>query len=230
MSVRAVRKSAGFTLIEALVAMAILSLVVIHFLGTRTEAMIDAAEAQNWRIARELAERYLSQIKAGANEFRPENREMLDVEENPGFRYQVLIGEAAIADVESEIAGAEDYNASTSDYRQSDRIAWQQEREQLRRARSAGLTMDEYEDQLLEEERLEDQIPSDTELEDVAVVVFFPNVRPSEDDSEPESSFMLKAKISTMAIHGLTPEQAEIIATERGEGTDAGTDPLDGGR
>ena len=70
-TVRRPATAAGFTLIEALVAMAILAVVVIHFLGTRTNALIDSAEARNWRTARELAEHYLSEIAAGALELRP---------------------------------------------------------------------------------------------------------------------------------------------------------------
>lgn len=217
----------GFTLIEALVAIAILAVVLIQLLATRTSALIDAAEARNWRVARELAERILSEIEAGANDVPPENKTMRDVEDYPGFRYQVLIGEAAISDVEAEIAGEQDYDAPPGGASSANRLEWQQERDRLRRARSSGLSMVDYEEQRRIEE-LEERIPTETDLEDVAVVVYFPNVRPSETDLEPESTFTLKAKISTMAIQSLTPEQAESVAEARGEGSggDASTSPL----
>ena len=66
-------RDAGFTLLEALVAMAVLAMVVTYFLSTRTTALIDAAETRNWRIAREIAEHHLSELKAGAREVPPES-------------------------------------------------------------------------------------------------------------------------------------------------------------
>ena len=59
----------GFTLLESLIALSILAAVVMHFLGSRTSALIDAAEARNWRLAREIAASKMSELKAGANEF-----------------------------------------------------------------------------------------------------------------------------------------------------------------
>jgi prepilin-type N-terminal cleavage/methylation domain-containing protein len=223
--------AAGFTLIEALVAIAILAVVVIQFLGTRTDALIDAADARNWRLARELAERHLSEIKAGALELPPQNKSVVDVERYPGFSYQVLIGEAAIADIESDLAGEVDAEASRSgEASRTDRLQWQQERDTLRRARAQGLSMIDYEDKIRAEE-LEERMPSETDLEDVAVVVYFPNVRPGEDANAWQSHFMLKAKVSTMALEGLTPEEvAQKEAAAGGTpGTGGGTTPGGGG-
>jgi prepilin-type N-terminal cleavage/methylation domain-containing protein len=209
----------GFTLLEALVAMLLLSIVVVQFLAMRSSALIDAAEARNRRIAREIAEQYLSEIEAGAREMTPENRQIVDVEAYPGFRYKILIGEAAISDAESEMAGDFDADLPPGVDSSTDRLAWQRERDALRRAQSQGLSMIEYEDQLREQE-LEERIPSEDELEDVAIVVYFPNIRPSDEDQPEFNSFMMKAKVSTMAIEGLTPELAEIVARQRGGGTE----------
>jgi type II secretory pathway component PulJ len=226
---RTSRADAGFTLLEALVAMMLLAMVIVPFLGMRSEALIDAAVARNQRIAREIAEQYLSELKAGARERPPENRQLVDVEAYPGFSYQIAIGEAAISDVESEMAGDQDMGMPLGATSATDRLAWQRERDALRRAQSMGMSMMDYNDKLREEE-LEERIPSDDELEDVAVVVYYPNVRPGNDDQPDTSTFVLKAKICTMAIEGLTPELAEIIARQRGGDTaGTGTDSLTGG-
>ena len=224
-------RQSGFTLIEVLVAMAILAVVVLQFLATRTAALVDAADARNWRIAREIAETQLSQLRAGAHEIPPENRLIQEVgEDYPGFRYQILIGESAISEAETEFA--ESYS-STEDRdsadRRADRQSWQRERDTLRRARQSGLSFSDYENQLIEEE-LEDRLPSEDEFEDVAVVVYFPNLRASEEDDTEFANFMLKAKVSTMAIEGLTPEQAEQVIESRGGDSASGSSPLTGGQ
>jgi prepilin-type N-terminal cleavage/methylation domain-containing protein len=221
-------RNQGFTLIEALVAMVLLSIVVLQFLAMRSTALVDAAEARNQRIARELAEQYLSELLAGAREVPPESRQQLEVQGYPGFRYQFLIGEAAIQDAESEIADMSMPDGAASS---TDRLAWQRERDNLRRAQSMGLSMIEYEDFQRDEEE-EERIPAEDVFEDVAVMILYPNVRPGDDSQPIESHFILKAKASTMAIEGLTPELAEIVARQRGGTTDTGNtagDPLSGG-
>lgn len=226
------RQQDGFTLIEALVAIVILAIVLIQFLGMRTGALIDAAEARNRRIAREIAQHYLSELQAGAREVPPSSRQIVEVEEYPGFRYQVLIGEAAISDAESEAADYADLSVPAGVTSATDRLAWQRERDRLREAQARGMSMLDYEDQLRADE-LEDRIPSEDELEDVGIIVFFPNVRPSDDQIAETSTFVLKAKISTMAIEGLTPERAELIAEQRGGSTTAegsGAESLVGGQ
>lgn len=222
---------AGFTLLEALVAVAILAMVIVPFLSMRTRAIMDAADAKRWRIAREIAERYLSELKAGARETPPINRLVVEVEDHPDFRYQILIGEAAIGDAESEMAGT----GGEADTNPGERLAWQRDRENLREAQARGLSMTEYDDQLRQAE-LEERIPSEDELEDVAVLVTFPSVRESiDEDADPIDRFMLRAKISTMALEGLTPELAEQVAQARGGSTTnqngasgAGNNPLGG--
>ena len=99
----------------------------------------------------------------------------------------------------------------------SDRVSWQQERDTLRRAQSQGISIREYEDQIREEE-LEEKTPSETDLEEVAVVVYFPNVRPSEINNNWQSHFMLKARISTLAIEGLMPDEVADLEGQAGAG------------
>jgi hypothetical protein len=151
---------------------------------------------------------------------------MIDLEDEfPGFRYQVLIGEASISEAESQVA--EGTSAEHDDDSYSERHAWQRERETLRNARARGMSFSEYEDRLREEE-LEEKLPSETEFEDVAVIVYFPNMRARNEEDSPDSTFMLKAKVSTMAIQGLTPAQAEIVNQARSGGATASGDPTGG--
>ncbi len=206
----------GFTLLESLIALSLLAAVIIHFLGSRTSALIDAAEARNWRLAREIASTSMSELKAGANEFPPTSNDPIDHEEYEGFRHMIVIGEQAISDVEATLADEyDDFADPDSNAQFADRYEWDRERERVRQAQSRGMSMTEYNDHLLEEE-LEDKAPSEAELEDVMVVVYFPNIRPSKDDSREESTFTMKAKISTMALDGLTPDEAQEIAARKG--------------
>lgn len=210
-------QESGFTLLESLIALSLLAAVVMHFLGARTAALIDAAEARNWRVAREIAASKMSELKAGANEFPPESGIEIDVEGYPDFKCQVIIGEQAIGDFEaSQAEEFDDFARADTDPRFAERNAWDLDRKRVRRAQALGLSMNEYTDHLLEQE-LADKAPSESEYEDVAVVVYFPNVRPSDEYTRDTSSFTLKAKISTMALQGLTPEEARAIALRKGQ-------------
>jgi prepilin-type N-terminal cleavage/methylation domain-containing protein len=213
----------GFTLIEALVAMSILAFVVVGFLGTRTAALTDATEARNWRLARELAEEEMSRLMAGAHELPPETGRIDPFEKYPGFALQILIGESAIASHEQHQAGQLD-NGMLGD--NSDRLIWQQDRENLRSASQRGMSYLEYEQFLLEEElrkEQEEQIPSEVDLEDVMVVIYFPVVRFNDDRDQ--DTFTLKAKVSTLALECMTPEVAERFAESRGGEMQAGNRP-----
>lgn len=216
----------GFTLIEVMVAVTILAIVLLSFLSTRSQALADAIQARNWRLARSIAEEQLSKLQAGGNEFRPEPSPV-DVQGYPGFRYVVLIGEQAIANAETEI----DSLAPQEDRDANDRRLWRRERDDLRLARQKGLGVDDYRRQQLEQETDPEAIPSEDDLDEVAVIVYFPNVGSSDDEDKVEETFTLKAKVSTLAINGLTPEQAEAMAAQKGVtlNSSAGTGAASGG-
>jgi prepilin-type N-terminal cleavage/methylation domain-containing protein len=202
----------GFTLVEVMVAVTILGIVLLSFLATRSQAMADAIQARNWRLARSIAEEQLSKLEAGGNELRPDPMPV-EVQGYPGFRYAVLIGDQAIANAEAEI----DSLAAVDDTTVSDRRLWQRERDDLREARQKGLTVDDYRRQQLTDETDPEAIPSEDDLEEVAVIVYFPNVSIREDDDDrEEETFILRAKVSTLAINGLTPQQAEDMAAQKG--------------
>jgi prepilin-type N-terminal cleavage/methylation domain-containing protein len=217
----------GFTLIEALVALGIVASVVVGFIGIRTQALVDATHARNWRLAREIAEAKLSELQAGAREVPPESGVTVPLENYEGWSYQVVLGDSAVANLEAEI-GAE---AAGGDAGSKERLDWQQNRENYRRAESRGLSAAEYQEQQLEDvnQRLAEQAPSATEYEEVAVAVFFPKLDP--DFEGQKDALLIKARLSTLAISGLTPEQAMAVAASKGQdqGNAAGPGGVPGG-
>ncbi len=203
----------GFTLIEVVVAMAILALVALAFLGTRTDAIIDATEARNWRIAKELAEELLSELAAGARELRPEvGRQQIERYED--FSYEIVVGESAISQFE---ANAADSLGGVGSSDAANRATWQRDRDEMRRAQQQGLSLTDYRDQMLADEialENETRVPSEDDYEEVLVVVHFPMVRIEAEMDE--ASFTLKARLPTLAIEGMTPEEAGQLASAQG--------------
>lgn len=225
----------GFTLLEAMVAMAILVMAVLTILGLRTGALIDASQARAWRVARELAESKLSEIRAGAHETMPRNGEEIRFDDYPDYWAVVLIGDANISSHESEMAERMAYVDDDRMAQRAERVQWQQERDSLRRAQRSGMSLREFEDQQFrdEEDDIENRVPSEDEFEEVAVVVYFPKADPDDDSGEEFDNYTLKARISTLAIRGFTPERAEAWSNARGgtEGaaSSSGSSPFGGG-
>lgn len=212
--IRPGQSTAGFTLLEALVALAIVSMVVLGYLSVRTNALIDAGEARNWRLAREIAEEKLSELNAGARELPPESGNAVPLDDKfPGFSFRIYIGESDIGQMEAEIANTGD----EEDQYGYERSQWQQSRDTMRRANSRGLSYFEYQDQLAKDEEArqrQEKPPSETDFEEVAVVVFFPTMNP---EQKHDDAFVLKAKVSTLALAGMTPEQAQVFAESKGQ-------------
>jgi type II secretion system protein I len=207
------RRQAGFTLLEAMVAMAIVAMVVLSFLGIRTTALVDATRARNWRLAREIAEERLSEVQAGAFETPPRSGEELPLEKYPGFSLKFVIGETAIGQLETELADS----AAAEDETAADRLAWQRNREQFRRASSKGLSAIDFQEQQLaaeEARRREEKPPAETEFEEIAVVVYFPKLDATEPDQR--ETLLIRARLSTLALSGRTPEQAAALAAAQG--------------
>lgn len=221
---------AGFTLLEALVASAIMVLVVTSFLGIRTAAMADAAEARNWRVAREKALQVLTEIQAGAREdtidpsaIKGQEMPLPGMAKVDGWSYSIVIGESEIADMEGQIESA----SAVDSNRENERLQWQRDRDDYRKAKAQGMSFIEYQEkaQLQDEEEDYTQAPSEDEFEEVGVFVRFPNVRYVRGDSQPEfKHFVLKARISTLAITGLTPEEAEAQNKANGATEGAGAE------
>lgn len=208
----------GFTLLEALVALSIVAMIVLSFLGIRTTALTDATRARNWRLAREIAEEKLSEVQAGALENAVQSGEERRLEKFPGFSYRLVVGENAVTRLESELASS----AAGEDEVANDRIDWQRNREQFRKASARGLSAIDYHDKLVEEENqrlLESKAPSETDLEQLAVVVYFPKLDP--DYEGQRDALLIKTRVPTLALSGMTPDEAAVVAAAKGEGAAA---------
>ncbi|MGE3171288.1 MAG: prepilin-type N-terminal cleavage/methylation domain-containing protein [Planctomycetota bacterium] len=215
------RQQDGFTLMEAVVALAIVAMVVISYLGIRTKALADGIEARNWRLAREIAEERLSELLAGAHETPPQSGVSISLDEKyPRFSYQIVVGESSIADMEASLLSAE-----IDEGNERDRSEWQQNRDLFRKASARGMSAFEYQDQIAAEEyerRVSSKAPSEDDFEEVAVFVLFPKIDPQYEGQQ--ESYVIKSKVSTLALSGLTPEQARQIAEAQGS-SDAAADP-----
>ena len=130
-----------------------------------------------------------------------------------GWSYKVVIGESAVTDLESEIAN----EASGGDGAARERSDWQRQREDYRRASERGLSYADYQDQMAQDDylrRMEEQAPSEDEFEEVAVAVYFPKLEP--DYPGQKDALLIKARVSTLAISGYTPQQAASVARAKG--------------
>lgn len=211
----------GFTLVEALAALGIVSLIVVSFIGIRTSALVDAMQARNWRLAREIAEEQMSILRAGARDVSQQSGELVSLDEMyEDFSYKVVIGETAVADLESQAAS----DAAGGSDEAAARNEWQQSRENFRDAQARGLSAADYSAQRVTEEqdaalRLTTEAPSATKFEVVAVAVYFPKLDP--DVEGQQETLIIKARLSTLALRGMTPDEAERLAAASGEGEGA---------
>ena len=209
-------RESGMLLIEALVAMLFVAMVTIAYIGIRSTALIDATRARNWRLAREIAEEKLSTLQAGAHEVPPESGTEYPLDKYEGFSFKIVLGESAVANAEGEVAS----EAAGDDSEARDRVDWDRNREDMRRARERGLTAQEYEDQQLDDvnDRLAETPPSPDDFEECAVLVYFPKFDP---DFEGQKEILLiKSRVSTLAISGLTPDAASALQRANGDAAD----------
>ncbi|MCK5945291.1 MAG: hypothetical protein KAI24_25100, partial [Planctomycetes bacterium] len=185
------RDERGMLLIEALVAMVIVATVTIAYIGIRTTALIDATRARNWRLAREIAEEKMSELQAGAHEIAPESGTIVPIDKYEGFSFKIVLGESNVADAEGEVAS----EAAGDDSEANDRIEWARNREDFRRARERGLSAQEYEDQQFDDinERLLEKAPSADDIEECAVIVYFPKLDP--DYEGQQEMLLIKSRV-----------------------------------
>jgi len=217
----------GMLLIEALVAMLIVATVTIAYIGIRSTALIDATRARNWRLAREIADEKMSELQAGAHELPPESGLEVPIDKYEGFSFKIVLGESAVADAEGEVAN----EAAGDDTQAQDRVEWARNRDDYRRASERGLTAQEYEDQQLDDinTRLAENAPSADDFEECAVIVYFPKFDPEFEGQK--SILLIKSRVSTLAISGMTPDQASSLQQANGETADpaaGGASPFGG--
>lgn len=214
----------GMLLIEALVAMVIVATVTIAYIGIRTDALIDATRARNWRLAREIAEQHLSELMAGAHEIRPESGTIVVIDKYQGFSFKIVLGETAVSEAEAEVAN----EAAGEDSQARERVEWARGRQDYRRASERNLDAQEYEEQQLDDinDRLNEKAPSADEFEEVAVIVYFPKL--DADHPGQQEMLLIKARVSTLAISGMTPDEAASLQESDGSSDPGAATPPTG--
>lgn len=207
-------RSAGFTLMEVLVALAIMAMAMLSLMGLRSSSLVEATEARNLRIASSLAAQILSEVQAGMYKAYDLKDEDQLVEGFEKFPWRILIGEGAIQEEMSFRAEEEADSGDENKIQKQERLDWLQKRDLSRRARQQGVSTSEIEDQELEP----DESPDDKTFEEVAIIVdyFAPSKKTSRGD------FVLRGRATTLALNGLTSEQAKDQGSEGGSG--AGND------
>ncbi|MCK5942461.1 MAG: hypothetical protein KAI24_10860, partial [Planctomycetes bacterium] len=65
-------------------------------------------------------------------------------------------------------------------------------------------------------ERLLEKAPSADDIEECAVIVYFPKLDP--DYEGQQEMLLIKSRVSTLAISGMTPDQASSLQQANGEG------------
>src|SRR5689334_21321551 len=116
------RGQAGFTLLEALAAIAILSIYILSLTGIRTDALVTATRTRNQRLARELAEKKLAEVESGAVENLESGVEHA-FEKYPRFSWTILIGDESAEQDEMEQTSNQDQLKGT------DKASWLQQRQ-----------------------------------------------------------------------------------------------------
>jgi hypothetical protein len=74
---------------------------------------------------------------------------------------------------------------------------------------------------------LQTEAPSATKFEVVAVAVYFPKLDPEYEGQQ--DTLVIKARLSTLALSGRTPEEAERLAQANGENAAGGAGGAAGG-
>ncbi len=209
----------GFSLLEVLVALAILSIAVLTLTGLRTESLVTGTEARNLRVAKTLAKRLLSEIRAGQHKAWDLRGQEMPFEDFPKFRFKVLIGEAEIQD---ELAAIAEREAELSGRDEADRrlrkLDWLADRRSAALDEEPKTDTAEPSDATNREGAEEEETIDERTYEDVAVVVSYFAPRAPQG----AGTFILRGRASTLALSGLTKEEAEakqpLAAGADGEG------------
>ncbi len=225
----------GFTLVEALVAFAILTLAVVGLIWSRSKAVQQATEARNLKLAVKIARETLDKLKAGMNQ---ENLVDLDtwqeVENYPGYYVRIVSGDMEISDFETSLAEMEDDQQELRrlDLQERLRLARETspgETERAGTARTGGTQGGAAQPGLENPDDTQEEQPIDEDtLEEVVVAVKYPSLNFKKHPNG-EGIFLLRDQISTLALSGMTPEEVEEgNATLQGGGA-GGTGSSGGG-
>ncbi|HHI78530.1 MAG TPA: prepilin-type N-terminal cleavage/methylation domain-containing protein [Planctomycetes bacterium] len=198
------RGDEGFSLLEVLVAVAILAVALLSLAGLRTDSLVTATSARNLRIAQTFAKRILAQVQSGqfdAWELRGTEHQ---IEEIDGFSYRIFIGEGEIQEELSRIAEDQaDETGSEQDQRRYEKLDWIKRRRMMREARDRGEDTSTLDTATTEEPTDEDEEPDEETYEDIGVFVYYFDPKKPGD----LGVFSLRGRASTLALSGLTPDE-----------------------
>ncbi len=209
----------GFTLVEALVAFAILTLAVVGLIWSRSKAVQEAAEARNLKLAVKIARETLDKLQAGMNQENPVDlNTWQEVEKYPGFYVRVVTGDLEISDFETALAEEENDEEQLRRLDFQERLRLDRETSRMNEgAAGAGAAgaAETGNDQ-------EEELPIDEETyQEILVAVKYPSLNFKKNPNG-EGIFLLRDKISTLALSGETPEQAEERKSTLNTGGTAG--------
>ncbi len=194
----------GFSLLEVLVAVAILAIALLTLVGLRTDSLVTATSARNLRIAKTFAKRILTQVQAGqfdAWELRGTEHPLEEIE---GFSYRIFIGEAEIQEELGRIAESQaDESGNEKDQKRYEKLDWIKRRRMMREARDRGEDTATLDTGVSEEATEEDETPDEETFEDLGVFIYY--FDPQRSDSM--GVFSLRGRTSTLALSGLTPDE-----------------------
>lgn len=194
------RAEAGFTLLEVIVAFAILALALTYLLGLRSSSLAKATEGRNVRIAAVLARQLLAEVTAGQHDVYMERGNESPFEDFEGFSFRFVLGESNIAQAQSSALELESQSPELDQRRE--RLEWLNERTRYRMDNAAGIGAGErsvYEEEVEEPEELDAET-----FEEIAVVIRYP--APTRESLFAE--LILRSRVSTLALSGQTPEEA----------------------
>ncbi len=219
MTFRRQNSEGGFSLLEVLVAVAILSIALLTLAGLRTDSLVTATSARNLRIAQTFAKRILTQLQAGqfdAWELRGTEHQLEEIE---GFSYRIFIGEAEIQEELGRIAEDQaDESGNEKDQKRYEKLDWIKRRRMMREARDRGEDTTTLDTASTEEPTEEDEAPDEETFEDLGVFIYY--FDPKRSDSM--GVFSLRGRASTLALSGLTPD--EVSKSEEASGGPLGAE------
>jgi len=217
------RRRGGFTLVEALVAFAILVLATVGMIWSRSDAVKRAAESRNLRLAMKIARETLDRFEAGMSQ-----RDIYELnywqplEEYPDFAVRVVTRTEDISDFEEDLAMAAEDEEGLRRLDLEERLRDARRYEESETRSGEGGTA--AEDSLVEEE--EQPIDEET-LQDLVVGVRYPSFD-LERYPDGRGVYILRTQLSTLALSGMTPEEAQEEQEET-EGGAAGQPAPPGG-
>ena len=193
------QRNKGFTLVEAIVAFAILVIATVGMIWSRTKAIEQATEARNLKIAVKIALETLDFLKAGLNQEEVlDLNEWREVEGLPGYYVRIISGEDEISIYESTRAEASDDEILLKRLNFEERLKLERDLENQQRY-DQGVNQTQNE----EEETIDEET-----FKEVIIVVRYPS---TDFKKYPDGigEYALRVKLSTLALSGLTPEEAE---------------------